>query len=251
MNTGKTAVVAAVVLASMGAPAMAAYTSILASGEPSLHAIFTQKYGTLSVANIGALSSASTFTAGAGPSQYTFTRIHDYFGAVNTPSATPTNLHSAYTGTTTDQRFADGIADVAFLVKHAGFTNRLAFSTTAAGTLTDGNTGDIIGSVVNSTAQLTLGADFQFAVKVNGQSNAYYGSNTDTHGGDHFVTWQVTGQGRSFWLVAIEDLNLGDRDYNDWIGEVTMVPLPPAAWVGLSTLAGIGLLGAIRRRRQA
>ena len=30
---------------------------------------------------------------------------------------------------------------------------------------------------------------------------------------------------------------------------VTVVPLPPAAWAGLSTLAGIGCIGVIRRRR--
>jgi len=32
--------------------------------------------------------------------------------------------------------------------------------------------------------------------------------------------------------------------------ELATIPLPPAAWAGLSTLAGIGLIGMIRRRRQ-
>lgn len=31
---------------------------------------------------------------------------------------------------------------------------------------------------------------------------------------------------------------------------VTTIPLPPAAWAGLSTLAGVGLVGFVRRRRQ-
>lgn len=33
-------------------------------------------------------------------------------------------------------------------------------------------------------------------------------------------------------------------------GDVNSIPLPPAAWAGLSTLAGLGLIGSVRRRRQ-
>lgn len=35
----------------------------------------------------------------------------------------------------------------------------------------------------------------------------------------------------------------------DFTGVAT-IPLPPAAWAGLSTLAGVGLVGYVRRRRQ-
>lgn len=236
----------AVILAA-AAPVMAGYTPIGSSGEPNLHAVFTSAYGTLSVANIGALSSASSFTAGpAGPLQYTFTRIHD-FGMAN--DNTPTDLHSPYGGTTTDQRFADGLADVRFLVKYAGNNNRLGFSNTSNASLVDGDVSDILGSTIGSSAQVTLSSNFQLTLKINSQSNNYWGSNTDTGSNDHFVTWQVVGQGRTFWVVGVEDLNLGDADYNDWVGEFSVIPLPPAAWAGLSTLAGIGLLGAARRRR--
>lgn len=34
-----------------------------------------------------------------------------------------------------------------------------------------------------------------------------------------------------------------------WDNLVTTIPLPPAAWAGLSTLAGVGFVGFIRRRR--
>jgi len=32
---------------------------------------------------------------------------------------------------------------------------------------------------------------------------------------------------------------------------LTVIPLPPAAWAGLSTLAGVGLIGFVRRRKNA
>jgi len=32
---------------------------------------------------------------------------------------------------------------------------------------------------------------------------------------------------------------------------LTMIPLPPAAWAGLGSLAGVACIGAIRRRKNA
>jgi len=50
--------------------------------------------------------------------------------------------------------------------------------------------------------------------------------------------WFVT---NAFGTLAIDDVSLS---------VVTTIPLPPAAWAGLSTLAGVSLVGFVRRRRQ-
>ncbi len=250
MNFRKSGLVAAALVGAVGSAAMAgSYTVISTSGEPSLYSIVTSNYGTPSVsqANFNSgLSGGNAFTTTGG---YSFTRLFDY-GTAN--DATPTNLHTAYSGSTSDQRFSDGIATVNFLVKYAGYNNRFGWSNASgAGSVNNGNYNDLLGSVVGSSTSATLSSNFQLALKVDG-GGTYRGSQSGAGGNqDNFVTWQVThaGSGRTFWFVAIEDLDLGDRDYNDWVGEITMVPLPAAAWAGLSTLGGVGLVGFVRRRR--
>lgn len=216
-------------------PALAGFTPIQTSGEPSLNVIFAANYGALS----GGDMNSAGFTTALG---YTFTRVHD-FGIVGGP----TDLHFAYDGSTTDARLKDGTAQIKFLVKHAGNTNRIGWSN-EAGAPTSGGYTDIIGS--SGEQATTLSSNFQLVMNVNGTGSSYWGGDHLAGGGsDHFVTWSVQGNGRSFWVIGVEDLNLGDADYNDWVGELAVIPLPPAAWAGLSTLAGVGLIGAIRRRK--
>ena len=218
------------------APAMAGYTTIQTSGEPSLNAIFASHYGALS----GGDMNSAGFTTALG---YTFTRVHDY-GV----GAGPTNLHFTYAGATSDARLQDGTAQISFLVKHAGNNNRIGW-TNQTGAPTGAGYTDIIGSTGN--AATTLSSNFQLVMNVNGANSQYWGSDDLANGGqDHFVTWFVQGNGRKFWVIGAEDLNLGDADYNDWVAELSVVPLPPAAWAGLSTLAGVAGVGYIRRRRQ-
>jgi len=216
-------------------PALAGFTPIQTSGEPSLNVIFAANYGALSG---GDMNSAS-FTTALG---YTFTRVHDFGFA-----AGPTDLHDVYAGGTTDARLKDGTAQIKFLVKHAGNTNRIGW-TNQVGAPTGAGYTDIIGSSGNT--QTTLSSNFQLVMNVNGTGSNYWGGDHLAGGGnDHFVTWSVTGNGRHFWVIGVEDLNLGDADYNDWVGELAVIPLPPAAWAGLSTLAGVGMIGFVRRRR--
>jgi len=234
---------AATILAAAAAPAMAGFTQFNNGPETSIYSIVTSNYGLPSITNVAFNSGATqSFTAGV----YSFVRLHD------DTHATPTDLHTAYTNTTltTDARFADGSASVQFLVKHAGNTNRLGYST-ATGAVNTPNYVDIIGS--SGSATTTLTSNFQLALNVNGANSQYWGSDNAHNPGarDHFVTWYVEGNGRKFWFLAVEDLDLGDADYNDWVGELTVIPLPPAAWAGLSTLAGVGLIGFVRRRKNA
>ena len=90
-------------------------------------------------------------------------------------------------------------------------------------------------------------------------------SNRD--GMDHLVAYEVkgtSGQRASVYLLCWEDRFAGrsDRDYNDLVVEVQaaeaasqaamsqplLIPLPPAAWTGLSGLVGLGLAARLRRR---
>lgn len=60
---------------------------------------------------------------------------------------------------------------------------------------------------------------------------------------------QYTG---NVWYVGVEDLRLcgSDKDYQDMVFRVTVVPLPPTVLLLGSGLMGLGLLG-FRRRRQS
>jgi hypothetical protein len=83
---------------------------------------------------------------------------------------------------------------------------------------------------------------------------------------DHFVTYQgIAGQtmtasgitfGANDYLIGVEDLNLGDYDYNDMVVKVHLTPVPTQHSVpdGGATFAlmGVGLctVVALRRRKQ-
>ena len=90
-------------------------------------------------------------------------------------------------------------------------------------------------------------------------------SNRD--GMDHLVTYEVKGataQQASVYLLCWEDRFAGrsDRDYNDLVVEVSaaeamsrnavsqplLIPLPPAAWTGLSGMLGLAVLARLRWR---
>lgn len=248
---------AAVVLAAAGS-AQAGYTAISPGSEASLVSIFNSTYGgslidstTTLALDMAGLSAGHAFSNGT----YTFTRVNDNGGTA------PTDLHSAYTGasTTIDTRFMDGSTAVTFTTKYAGYNNRLGWSN-STGAITEVGSGmatqynDIIGTSGSET--VTLSSNFQLVLNVGagagdelGDGVGHWGADTDIGAGDHFVTWYVTSASRNFWVVAVEDLNLGDSDYNDWVGELQVVPLPAGAWAGISSLVGVAGLGYIRRRR--
>jgi hypothetical protein len=236
---------AALVLAAAGS-AQAAYTSFGSSGEPSLYSIFSSNYGAPGVtqATFEGTGSQAAFTFGA----YTFTRVNDSGGS------TPTDIHALVAPSTNDERFMDGSTDVKFTVKHAGNSNTMGWADQTGGVtaISAGNFTSILGDTTpGASATVTLSTDFQLALR---SSGTYWGSNSGTNSdtSDHLMTGFVTGAGRTFFVIAWEDLPIGggaDRDYNDWVGELQVVPLPPAAWAGISSLVGVAGFGVIRRRR--
>ncbi len=235
---------AMLVLAAAGS-AQAAYTTFGSSGEPSLYSIFVTEYGAAGSSQAmfeGMPAASHTFGA------YTFTRVNDSGGG------TPTNIHSLVWPSTNDDRFMDGTTDVTFTVKYAGNSNTLGWADQTGGVtaIGAGNFTTILGDTTpGASTTVTLSSDFQLALR---SSGTYWGSNTGTNSdsSDHLMTWFVTGAGRTFFVIGWEDLPIGggsDRDYNDWVGELQVVPLPAGAWAGISALVGVAGLGYIRRRR--
>jgi hypothetical protein len=84
---------------------------------------------------------------------------------------------------------------------------------------------------LNTSALTALNANLGSAFAIGGASNVEGSTDVFAYGSSQF----------SNFLDVSLILEYGD---------VTTIPLPPAAWAGLSTLAGIGLIGCVRRRRQ-
>ena len=76
---------------------------------------------------------------------------------------------------------------------------------------------------------------------------------------DHLTTYEIAGldDGATTWLLFWEDKAINsDRDFNDLVVELktasaTPLPLPPAAWMGLSTLLGGGIVSQLRKLRRS
>ncbi|MDB5296174.1 MAG: hypothetical protein JWO31_2157 [Phycisphaerales bacterium] len=118
-------------------------------------------------------------------------------------------------------------------------------------------------AAAGSSAQISLGSSpWQFTLD-NGATLMKTSSLAAANGSawDQMVTYKVDGlaDGRSTYLMFWEDSSLatGDRDYNDFVAQAsfsgaggpTAVPLPPAAWAGLTTMAGALAVTAWKKRK--
>ncbi len=103
-------------------------------------------------------------------------------------------------------------------------------------------------------------ADMAFTSATLG-NGAFADDELTPRGPDHANVWMTFGNGEDLrmhdWSLSgmvsgfrSSDAGGGDVSFSISGQSVTLVPLPAAAWAGLSTLTAVGLLGAIRRRRR-
>jgi hypothetical protein len=193
--------------------------------------------------------------------QFTATRVHDWIGTPGT-AGTDLNIGTGNVAGNTDRVFTDGTASFRARAKYAGFnqyvgvrngTGAGGFSTVGPGSFTSLNVPASGGTInLGPGPSIFVGpGQFQFmrANNATGTNNPSYSNSSNNTGGvDQMVMFQITGPGIHLprYIIAFEDVNSGDRDFNDLLLEIQTIPLPTGA--GLA-LAGMGIVGGIRRRR--
>ncbi len=163
-----------------------------------------------------------------------------------------------------DQYWTGGIISASVEAKFASYAQSFGYY--------EGKTGgafnklfDVVGSgfgVSGSASNIDL-SDLIYRWARGGDGDQHTSRNWDNVDlSDHMVTYQIQNldDGMTTWLLFWEDLNCGcaggpksDEDFNDLVIEIkalaaTPVPLPAAAWTGLATLAGGGLVRRFRRK---
>jgi hypothetical protein len=255
----------------MGSAYGASYTDVQLTGSGdgsghtlinALNSIYGATYGTIDPNGYGTvLTNQTLITAGAGMSLQ-FVRVQD------TDGGDPLNIHTLGTGMN-DQTFQDGTGAITFEVKWAA--NSEVFGWYDIGVngnpnvpyplFTAGNGLNNLPSP-NYTTVSGLSRNFGFYITTSdgGGTNTWYSQQSLNISGnlDHMVMYRVdkyqngvyvAGQERE-WILAFEDLNLGDADYQDVVVSMktNAVPLPAAVWSGMAMLGGLGVFGAWRRK---
>ena len=236
--------------------ASAIYSPITNTGEPGHAAILAGIYGGTVTA-----SGARDFTVDLGGGvSFDVTRIADDF----TGGGSTLQLGSPDLTTMSDQVWQDGVVDIVGQARYAGFSQAFGTGdTTADGSVAGSWLFDVSGNgtSVSGGGQLTLGSgEFSWvradqtggdALGTNRQSSLE-GDNLDGSGSpvDEMVSYLIddpdVNGGRPTYLLFFEDGGAGpDRDFNDLVIEVSVVPVPAALGLGLLGLAGAG----IARRR--
>lgn len=223
------------------------------------HADFTAPINTGEISQVDLLSGiyGETFSAVSGTynfasASYTATRVED-FADGGTASTVGNNLEllgNPVAGDT-DQLWNDGVTEVVAEARYAGYSQGFGFNTGSGDTQVfqvQGSKFDVTGSgVVDVRGQ----EGFRW-VRTDGQQSPQYSTVADNADGiDHLVTYLISGPsgwhtGVTTWLLCWDDqLNGGDRDFNDLVVEVRAVPIPPAVVIGI---LGLGVAGIKLRK---
>jgi len=127
----------------------------------------------------------------------------------------------------------------------------------------EGRNFDVTGSVDTSSAALANLSNSGIVFARGGSRPMH--SSVDSGNGDgrdHLVSYSVSGltgaPNTNTFLLFWEDApnRRGDFDYNDLVvevkaaGEALLIPLPAAAWSGLTGLLGLGLVSGLRKARR-
>ncbi len=124
---------------------------------------------------------------------------------------------------------------------------------------------DVTGRDFAATGSSTVtGEGSSFRVARGGQNGSkpvYTSLNADNSDGrDHVVSYKLSGGGTNGkFVLFFEDLagNRSDFDYNDLVVEAStagssavLIPLPAAAWSGLTGLLGLGVMAGFKKARK-
>jgi hypothetical protein len=147
-----------------------------------------------------------------------------------------------------DQVWTDGTAKVTAEVKYAGDSQSFGWN---QGMLIDTYEELLTEDDINQPGiSIDISGDFLWGYKPDGEEWWSMQSENDLLE-DHMVTYQIVGLpdrevGEVVWLVFLEDrpLSVADKDYNDFVVEISAVPEPATAFLLVS---GIALL--LRKRQ--
>jgi opacity protein-like surface antigen len=246
----------AAVACSGAAIASPVYTTITDSSEPNQLAILSNIYAGATVTASG-LNYEVDF---GGGNAFTVTRIADSF---DSGVGSTMLLGSPDLATMSDQIWQDGVVDIAGQARFAGFTQAFGTDTDITNGTVDGTWAlDINNTGYNVTGQtqLSLGSgEFAWVRGNQGPGDAFGGNlqssqNSVSGPTDRMISYLIQDAdyngGRPSYLLFIEDNGAGpDNDYNDLVIEISVVPVPAAAVMGLLGLAGASV--ARRRFRSA
>jgi len=174
-----------------------------------------------------------------GPSTGLNIILNNLYGAGNLSRVDDANdqlWHFTGMTATAQAKYAGYTQDFGFVPGASGGSFQHLFTVTANGYLSG-----------SPAAAFSTGSPFRFADDPSG-APLWTSLPSDNGGGDHMVTWLVTGgPSKGAYVLCWEDLPLcrSDRDYNDLVVEVRPVPEPCTL-----LLMGGGLLGLGGLRRK-
>jgi hypothetical protein len=158
----------------------------------------------------------------------------------------------------TDTSAPTGITSIKTLATFARYSQGLGYGDVNSPTQLFNVTGDGFAATGTSGAvDLPAGTSF---VRTGDGFNQSSKDSENKDGQDHLVTYLLTGSGvtGTTYVLFWEDKTTqqhSDFDFNDLavevkVGSPVVVPLPAAAWSGLATLLGGGLIAGYRKARR-
>jgi hypothetical protein len=244
------------------------YTTV-GSGERTveqlLEGIYSVEFDGSSGAYYGTASTVYTSDIGI-----TATRVRDFAGnAGSSPGSNLNILSSAATSDgVTDQIWEDGIADITAEAKFAAYSQSFGYTDIAGYHELyniNGGSGTNFFSSIPILAELDLtGTEWTWDRSNVGNGSApgilHWSSEQELNGYwrniDHMITYEITGSSISqkTWLLFWDDqpqsiCGGSDRDFNDFVVQISAHPAIPAPGAILLGGIGVGIVGWLRRRR--